>query len=80
MSYKFESKRDELYFKNYNALREAIEHANGNGDKILKTVDAFLDTLARNNILVCAKHLGPNHMSYENKEIKNKTVIDLVNK
>ena len=74
MSYKFESKQDELYFKNYNSLREAIEYASGNGDKILKTVEAFLATLASNNISVSANYLGSNYISSENKEIQNETV------
>ena len=38
MSYQFESKRDELYFKNYNALREAIEQAGGNGERRDKSI------------------------------------------
>ena len=74
MSYQFESKRDELYFKNYNSLREAIEFASGNGDKILATVDAFLDTLARNNISVSAKYSRKNHTSSEDKKPQNETV------
>ena len=78
MSYQFESKRDELYFKNYNALREAIEYASGNGDKVLKTVEDFLDTLARNNISVSAKYLRAGQSSSENKEIQNETVRNYI--
>ena len=74
MSYQFESKRDELYFKNYNSLREAIEYASGNGDKILASVEDFLDTLARNKISVSAKYSRADQTPSENKEIQNETV------
>jgi len=51
MNYKFESKRDELFFKNYHNLRRAIEKVGGNGDQvILMLAEDLLDTLARNGI------------------------------
>jgi len=53
MSYKFESKRDELYFRNYHGLRKAIEAVNGCGDLVIeKTAVALLETLAYNGILL----------------------------
>jgi len=53
MSYKFESKRDELYFRNYHGLRKAIEAVNGNGDLVIsKIAEELLTTLANNGILL----------------------------
>jgi hypothetical protein len=53
MSYKFESKRDELYFRNYHGLRKAIEAVNGNGDLVInKLAEELLTTLANNGILL----------------------------
>ncbi len=58
MIYKFESKRDELYLKNYLSLNKAITHAGGNGEMIIsKMAEDLLDTLARNNIQISAEYI-----------------------
>jgi hypothetical protein len=59
MSYIFESKRDLLYFKNYVALSKAIEQAGGRSDLVIKECENMLDNLARNNIELNPKYLGP---------------------
>lgn len=58
MSYIFESKRDLLYFKNYLALKKAVEDAAGDGDKLLAKHEEFLDTLARNEISLNPEYIG----------------------
>ena len=51
MSYIFESKRDLLYFRNYIALKNAIEQVGGSGDFVIKKCgEELLDTLTRNGI------------------------------
>jgi hypothetical protein len=64
MTYKFESKRDEIYFKNHLALKLAIESAGGDGDKFMENIaDELLNTLARNNIELNPVYLDPNTQS-----------------
>jgi len=57
--YTFESKRDQLYFRNREELRKAIELAGGNGDFVIsKTAEELLDTLAKNSIELEAHYIG----------------------
>ena len=57
--YKFESKRDHIYFNNREALRLALEAAGGNADFVIpKIAEELLDTLARNSIELTAKYTG----------------------
>jgi hypothetical protein len=59
MSYVFESKRDLLYHQNYLILRQAIENAGGDGERVLKDLaEGLLDTLARNEIKLNAEYIG----------------------
>jgi hypothetical protein len=59
MVYKFESKRDKIYFDNYLELQRAIEDAGGNFEIVIKEHSAFLDILARNSIELKAKYTLP---------------------
>ena len=66
MSYIFESKRDLLYFKNYVALRAAIDAAGGNGAFTIKeTGEGLLSHLARNNIELNPRFITPEEKEYE---------------
>ena len=66
MSYIFESKRDLLYFKNYVALRAAIDSAGGNGEYVIKEDgEELLNQLARNNIELNPRVLTIDEGEYE---------------
>lgn len=59
MSYVFESKRDLLYHQNYLVLRNAIENAGGDGERVIEELASkLLDTLARNEIKLNAEYTG----------------------
>jgi len=57
MQYVFESKRDQLYFRNYIDLSRAIEEAGGRSDFVIKEYEKMLDNMARNNIELNPKYL-----------------------
>lgn len=60
MKYIFESKRDLIYFENYLKLRRAIEHAGGDGDRVIADLaEGLLDTLAKNSIELEAVYKRP---------------------
>jgi len=57
--YKFQSKSDEIYFKNYLDLVDAIEKAGGNGRFVIDEIgDELLDALARNSIVINPTYVG----------------------
>ena len=59
MAYVFESKRDLLYHQNYLALKQAIENAGGDSEKVLTEIAAnLLDVLARNEIKLNPQYIG----------------------
>ena len=47
MSYIFESKRDLLYFRNYIALKNAIEQVGGSGDFVIKKCGLYRKKVAK---------------------------------
>ena len=66
MSYIFESKRDLLYFKNYVALRAAIDAAGGGGEYVIKEDgEKLLNQLARNNIELNPRFIPIDAEEYE---------------
>lgn len=58
MNYKFESKRDQVYFTNYTSLKKAIEDAAGDGDRLIADYEGLLDILARNEIMLNPQYTG----------------------
>lgn len=65
MSYIFESKRDLLYFKNYVALKAAIDAAGGDGEYLIKEDgEELLSHLASNNIELSPRFITPEEKEY----------------
>lgn len=59
MSYVFESKRDLLYHQNYLALKQAVENAGGDSEKVITEIAVnLLDILARNEIKLNPQYIG----------------------